>query len=209
MPDDHLPLSDRLRAAIEEPLDGSRKGFIPLSKLNDIVDRPSITQALRDALPAVSFDVAKEKTFRIWISHQRVFAILALLNRIQDIQLFIDDDVCDRALPLVKICEVGGKPELRPKLSQTTTLRCFQGWSPSLLDMFEDVQWTVLAPAFLGPELRFYSFDDKAILPWIENDQLTSATEGGFSSVYRVKIDPSHHSFDTSLDSNEVREYIG
>lgn len=215
LPEGHLTLSDRLRAAIQKPLDGSRSGFIPLSKLHDIINETSVSQELTEAAPGTPFNVVQDKSRLICNEFRRVFAILSLLDRIQDMEYFIEDNVCDTTLPLVKISSAEGKPNLRPKLSQTTVLSCLQEWSPSLLDMFEDMQWKVLAASFLGSdhgagsrELRFYSFDDKTVLPWMENNQHTSTIQGGFGKVFRVVIEPSHHNFNHPLSFNDVSENI-
>ncbi|KAK4229591.1 Serine/threonine-protein kinase par-4 [Podospora fimiseda] len=63
-------------------------------------------------------------------------------------------------------------------------------WTPSNIGSFLETQWKALIPVFSTVEPN-YSFGARVILPFTIVDSQRAAT-GGFSNVFKVKIEPGH-----------------
>jgi hypothetical protein len=129
----------------------------------------------------------------------RIFAILALLERILDIATLIEHEVCDAHLPLVR-CEGGSKGvvQLSHRNAPKEALECFKlcKWRSSDVEAFELWQWRLTVPFFdLDFDRRAIKHADLpplTVLPWSSEDK---KEEGGFAVVTRVKMDPACHGF--------------
>lgn len=202
-------MSHQLQTALCRSVGGDQRGFIPLDKLHSIISEDAVRRELSMSFIAASTRTRHEKAALICDKFRRVFAVLVQVGRVVSINLFIEEGVDDSTLPLVLVSGLVGGPKLRPKRKQQSSNRCFEGWPQPLIKVFEELQWMVLAPSFVvdtstaDSGLRLYSFDDRAILPWIEDDQ-TNMHSGGFGDVWRVKIHPEHHHFTDTLNSNLV-----
>lgn len=191
------------------------KGFIPLSNLLELVDESSVAEALRGCMPNLSDDKVRGHAQTICSkatvqsvptpSFRRIFAILVMIQQPREILTFINNNIADHDLPLVK-GRSGTKlsHDLRRKAQPQTTLFCLQHWSSFLVNSFDEYQWTMLSPFFSRGNkgtVRFYPLDDRTILPFIEDSSRDSSIgddedfQGGHGSVFRVKIHHSHHGF--------------
>lgn len=143
-------------------------------------------------------------------SYRKMFVILFLANEALRILDFVDHELSDQDLPLIKdTSNLSVDFELRRALDPQKTLppECFDPRKrPSYTNFafsFESHQWRTLAPFFAkAPERRvwLYSLDEQDILPWTEEEQRMGL--GGFSVVSRVQIHASHHNFDDPKASN-------
>jgi hypothetical protein len=187
-----------------------KPGFIPVDKLHEIVTKDQVRQELRLACPAAPISVIDENASIICQNFSRIFAILALVGKVEAIESFIKEGVNDRTLPFVKVLDVDSVETLRPKTSPHASIPCFQKWPQSLVNKFEDYQWKILPAHFLADcstpsqGLRFWSFDDKAVLPFLEDDYSTKVA-GGFGEVWKVQMHRAHHKFVEACSHNTCR----
>lgn len=206
-------LEQQLRGALCQHAHKESKGFLPLDKLNELVVEDSVAEALRECMPELSIDSAQRLGQTICPgsvrdplqpSFRRMFAILVMIEQPQEILIFVNNNITDHDLPLVKAWNgKTGRSELRPRTQAHKSLECISKWSSFLVDLFEGYQWTLLSPFFSRSNkgaVRFYPLDDQTILPFIEDSSRDANLEdddfqGGHGSVSRVKIHPSHFDF--------------
>ncbi|KAK8063652.1 hypothetical protein PG996_008304 [Apiospora saccharicola] len=198
-------------------------GFIPKKQLDDIITEESVYQELREHF-AHSFD---EATFREYAarvcrdenvilhdgrvklkSYKPVFALLVMFNKTSEILDILGEDVSDLDLPLVNIVEgnygrhrIGRRSRLH-KTHLPVHLWCFTKWSRVESESFLRYQWMMLAPFFRESkynDVQRYELHDSHILPWIDRDgDEYYEHQGGFGTVFPVRIHPEHHNFSDS-----------
>ncbi|KAM5355171.1 hypothetical protein ACJ41O_001817 [Fusarium nematophilum] len=207
-------LEQQLTSALCQHAHKESKGFLPLDKLHELVVEDSVAEALTACIPGLSLDAARihaqeicPRSMRdpLQPSFRRMFAILVMIQQPQEILTFVRHSIADHDLPLVKARNSHrGAHELRRKTQPHKTLECLQGWSPFLVNSFEEYQWTLLSPFFSRGNkgtVRFYPLDDQTILPFVEDSSRDASIEddedfqGGHGSISRVKIHPSHYDF--------------
>ncbi|KAF5722005.1 kinase-like (PK-like) [Fusarium mundagurra] len=207
-------LEQQLRGAICQHAHKESKGFLPLDKLNEIVIEDSVSVALRECIPHLSHDDAQFHATAICPrsqrnlrepSFRRIFAILTLIQQPQEVFAFMENNITDLDLPLVKVRgEHKGRYELRRKFQPNRPLEGLDKWSPFLIDSFEGCQWMMMSPFFSWENkraVRTYFLADQTILPFIEDSSRDVDMEddedfqGGHGSIFKVKIHPAHHNF--------------
>jgi hypothetical protein len=117
---------------------------------------------------------------------RKTFAVLVFIGCPEAIISFIQDDplqpdYLDRKLPLQL-------DKLAALLDDAVLAAQFYG-----------KQWEFLAPVFSTTSLP-RQFDKKTILPFLS---MEPKGEGGFGEIFKITIEPSHHSF-TQHDSHSV-----
>ncbi|SCV57495.1 uncharacterized protein FFB14_15171 [Fusarium fujikuroi] len=207
-------LEQQLRGAICQHAHKESKGFLPLDKLNEIVIEDSVSVALRECMPNLSHDDAQFHAKMICPrsqrnhrepSFRRIFAILTIIQQPQEVFAFMENNITDLDLPLVKVRgEHKGRYELRRKFQPNRPLEGLDKWSPFLIDSFEGCQWMMMSPFFSWENkraVRTYFLADQTILPFIEDSSRDVDMEddedfqGGHGSIFKVKIHPAHHNF--------------
>lgn len=138
-------------------------------------------------------------------SFRKIFTLLVLTYNLLDIQLFIDDNVADADLPLRKVPHEGSNTFQLARRGDVNRppqpLRCFDKWCPLAICIFEEWQWTMLAPFLdLGKQknARHFIFPDQILLPFTEDSRYgadATAIQGGFGTIFKVNIHPEHHNF--------------
>ncbi|KAF5716645.1 serine threonine kinase, partial [Fusarium globosum] len=126
---------------------------------------------------------------------KKIFAILALINRIELIETFRYATFIDEDLPLAKNIEESGLRSRWPEDQRTVLL------TRSLRDIkairdFNLKQWCVNIPFFERGVDQIYGdlvFDSDTIMPWESAGH--SIVSGGYGFVQKVKIHKDHHSF--------------
>lgn len=186
--------------------------FFPRGLVEGLITTEVVVEALKDRKGELEFmrpepisDAEIEKIAEDVCSssrsYRKMFAILILLEREWEIVSFIKDDLCDSDLPLSAV-PVGGQGllvKLRRKSDLTTDLSCLRRWGPKVHENFDKEQWAMVAPFFARAKSNragFYELSSKDILPWVEVN--SSLHQGGYSSISRVIIHPSHHNFEKS-----------
>lgn len=146
-------------------------------------------------------------------TYLKIFALLVLFERGQEIDNFVKDEVSDQSLPLLRRRGYNiprGIVDLCHKDTPGQALNCFLKWKQAERESFLSAQWELLVPYFDLDEKfrsRHYTLHDRTILPWCkrENGEDSSSSsqqsrnEGGFAYVMRIKIDPFSHGFHNIL----------
>lgn len=131
--------------------------------------------------------------------YRKIFAILLLIDQVDQIQSFIEAGICDEDLPLVHHhdrCKNTSELACRPLAGKQNTgqqrRRNLQEWRPSAAERFCKKQRWVCA-ALLPDGLRHQIFADGETLPWTsKQDVIPNAVH---RKVYKVKVHARHHAF--------------
>jgi hypothetical protein len=205
-------LQDQLMALVCKTSD-KRPGFIPRGFLEQILTPKTVLDALRERSrirqrPSVTEDNLQQYVSKICPGNSindaqprfyKIFAILILIDREDDIFDFLEMGPCDADLPL-KVVPVLGSAfgDLRRSNEPDFKLPSFKNWRSNALEHFDQRQWSVVSP-FLAKsktgQVRFYQLDAKDILPWTAKDK-DQRRKGGYSEVQKVRIHKNHHNFE-------------
>lgn len=212
-----IPLQNRLLGILRKiPGHEEKKGFFPENDLMALMSEEYVKQELEtcfeDWAPHKVEDLAREICHQPFSPHRartgfkRIFAILVLCEKPNDIVRFIEENVSDADLPLNKSAPPEGLPNFYHLIrkDQNSTLKSFRKWSYSAIWRFEEWQWTTIAPFFqLGSqrEVRHLQLQDQAALPFTQDSRFVLDEpayqklefEGGYSNVFKVDIHPDHH----------------
>jgi hypothetical protein len=197
----------RIRNELENLRDPSdpRKRLISPDKLGyytrqvcEVSDRTTSTHSSVSLSQPSSSRPASKPPRKRRTTRLKIFAILALLDRIDAIVDFIALDIHDQDLPFVlgEGTSPGSVRLYQNAQSGGKAIPLFdRKWRPSDLESFHINQWKFLAPYFrLSVErddpILNYVLEKEIILPFIEED---SWKRGGFGQVSRVKIHHAHH----------------
>lgn len=136
------------------------------------------------------------------LNYQRIFTILLFIGRTNRIWSFVKRKVSDVDLPLVVVGRKdNGTLALQRHKGIQVPLGCLK--DQRVIEEFEKTQWRVLAPVLGDIEgeklLASAEWKDHVILPFERWEHM--GRQGGFGSVYRVKIHPDHHNFAVSQAS--------
>ncbi|KAK0717734.1 kinase-like domain-containing protein [Lasiosphaeria miniovina] len=224
-----------LRNAREVPFNETvTKYFIPLSTLKSILSY----DAIKAVLPAIT-DESRVPTNTLGTlanrilsltqegssglpSFYNVFAVLVLIGKAETIVDFMDEEISDDKLPLMKL-DTGPKGPYRLGLSPDgTPVHLFVQWVDRLVENFEDRQWETQAPYFSietqnDSEVPHYELSIRIPLPFhiikeadgntnkiklggganqadLISGESREAMSGGYGVVKKVTINPQHHS---------------
>ncbi len=161
------------------------KPFLPRDKLQQLVVEDSVREELSACFPDQPADRILEYARMICAkteapstsrpSYIRVFAVLVMVQKPNEILTFLLNSITDHDLPLAKCRSQHGSSVLyglRRRSESDKPLECLQQWSPFLVNAFHEYQWTVLSPCFSknsGDGVRHYRLEDNSILPFIED----------------------------------------
>ncbi|KAL7935691.1 kinase-like domain-containing protein [Trichoderma chlorosporum] len=191
-------VTDRLRAAyVPDSHDDNNKKFIPRQQLEEICDKQSVKTALIAAFPQKDITFYEKLSSAICHRCRKIFAILALMNRIGLIEAFLEHPFCDNDLPLRSTAHFDVLRSDTEGLDPFSNLP--DGYdSYEIFETFIDKQWHVLIPCFNAPTVantpfNVYDLPENTILP-IENTSIKQYP-GGFGIVKKVKIHKEHNDF--------------
>lgn len=210
-------LGDELRDAYCDTEGKQRSEFLPIDALDRIVTEDRVREEIEkfSKLPNDGLDrqvqhVLGASTFPgQTTSRKKIFAILALIDKLEAIWDFVSEGIYDFHLPFEK--EKASSPDISRKSrlelsrksdsgsSTRVPIRAFHGWSGAEVTIFERTQWDVHIPIFFlntkkDPKVRHYPLQESVVLPFIEDDEVKQGGKmGGFADVWRVKFHPSHH----------------
>ncbi|KAG6365568.1 hypothetical protein INS49_007179 [Diaporthe citri] len=174
-------LGDELREAYCDTESKQRSDFLPIDALDRIVtedrvkeeigklsgcSRKNLNHDVQQVLGAAS-TIPGQTT-----SRKKIFAILALIDKLDAIWDFVTEGIYDVHLPFEK--EKAQSPGGHEK-------------------------WNVHIPIFFlntkkDPKVRHYPLQESVVLPFIEDDEVKQGGKmGGFADVWRIKFHPSHH----------------
>jgi ankyrin repeat protein len=118
-------------------------------------------------------------------SYIKIFALLLLLDRGNQIGEFVKEKLSDQSLPIRGLQSAPPEP--------------FTSWEDVEITRFGDWQWEFLTPYFeLGQDHqpKHFILDDKTILPWCETSKYLGFERG---DIFRVKIHQSSRGFQEVL----------
>lgn len=210
-------LGDELRNAYCDTEGKQPSEFLPIDALDRIVTEERVREEIAkfseisdDELDRhVQHVLGASATPGQTTSRKKIFAILALIDKLEAIWDFVAEGIYDAHLPFEKGRAQSpdgsrkGRLELLRKSdtgdSTRVPIRAFHGWRGAEVTIFERTQWDVHVPIFFlntkkDPRVRHYPLQESVVLPFIEDDEAKqSAKMGGFADVWRIKFHPSHH----------------
>lgn len=182
------------------------KGFFPNSTFTTLIDETVVGRELRRSydlrrLGSANIDRLAE-TICGDISYKKIFALLVLVDKLPHIGDFIRENVSDSTLPLCKVPRPGSNLfGLARRQTPSEPLNCFSSWGSISIRIFEEWQWTTLAPTFekgQRGDVKHIVLGHQHPLPFTEDSRLDSDVriqQGGHSTVFKVEIHPDHHDF--------------
>lgn len=212
-----VSLGDELRESLRETEGKQRSEFLPIDALDRIVTEERVREEIgkfsessRDELDRqVQHVLGPSTILGQTTSRKKIFAILALIDKLESIWDFVTEGIYDVHLPFEKkkAQSPDGTRKGRLDLSRKSgtdgstqiPIRAFHEWKGSEVTSFERTQWNVHIPIFFlntkkDPKVRHYPLQESIILPFIEDDEVKQGGKmGGFADVWRVKVHPSHH----------------
>lgn len=205
-------LADRIRDATKYApgISDSAKCFLPFGELQRLCDYANVLQELQDCFRGRE-DEHKyadyvcgihEGQCRMDRSARKIFAILVLIGKLDYIPRFFRAQLCDKDLPFSwPNAQQSGDGVLQPRLRNDVKLPqdrvpCFKPKDKNSMVLFHREQFQFLAPFVTKSdkdEVIEYQLHAETIMPYIEYQVIPR--DSSFSTVYKVKIHPDHHSF--------------
>lgn len=123
----------------------------------------------------------------------KIYALLTLMERAEQIVEFIEEGLRDQDLPL--------RFDNKDFFCNGEVVNCFQNWRLFEKAYFEKQQWGFVTPFFqLGPDHspKHYELDVRTVIPWVHDGTdsalgIPGRSYGGFGDVSRIIIDPDSH----------------
>jgi hypothetical protein len=174
-----------------------REKFVPLDKLQLLIDKHNVVEILREE--GFEEPIAKDIAVQVCSSNKRLFAILVLLKKPQEIQSFLKEGISDDDLPLWR--PMKDKEYLLQKKNDEIEepVQSIKNWTLGQREKFDTHQRLLTAPYF--KYLEHNNFEDR-ILPFIVDDKIPEVKEGAYSKVFARRIHPAHHSLPLKVDKN-------
>jgi hypothetical protein len=201
--DGAIDLQSRLAAARVSNFNGQK--FIPIDQIEALMTEENVQQELSKHKRKLSEDMEKEILHAVCTrssmskptkdtsikapnsSRRRIFAILVLLDKAEEIARFMRADIADSDLPFAKV----GSSQLARRGRQL--LSGFDDWTPETTDSLLHYQTEVTVPYFsISPKASHYSLENSIILPF-ESKEVIS--RGSYGEVFKVEIHPAYHEF--------------
>ena len=207
----HPSLSTRLQSAMHRENGSISRVFLPAGRLHELITQESTRAELERSFPDHDKLLVEEWTVVIFqappSSRIVIFAILVLIGKTDCIVPFLADDVTDELLPItIHEGEVSskasstGETTVNHAAASSALEACFGTWPSDAVQMFEAVQWSVLAPVLKSPstmrDIVDSVFDAKTIMPF--TNSYPEVRIGGFGEVFKIKIHLDHHNFTSS-----------
>ncbi|KAI8166087.1 kinase-like protein [Colletotrichum sp. SAR 10_70] len=209
-------LGTRLRAqAIVHPHE-EMGSFVPIEALKSLITQEAVVEELKRATGDETINDASLENIAEYVCRKhrlegseekyttglKLFAILLLIEKPETITNFIAEGLRDKDLPF-KLERKGGGFQLLRKSAPFDKIKAFNGWKHIEIETFERNQWSLLSPIFTKADkankVLNYPLEPKILLPFVESEErsLSNPQLGGYGTVFKVRIHPSHHSFDT------------
>jgi len=163
------------------------KHFLPEDCLRDLVNVSSIKAELSATQGWFNFPVAwnSQLPTRVYDKAQKVFAILALISKVEMMKDLDQEGLTDDSLPLDR-----KKPNILVSRSTGKEFKTFARYS-GCDRLFTDYQWQVLAPV-LDLSGRDILLDKNCALPIVIAEDVP-VKKGGGSSIFTGIIHKAHY----------------
>jgi hypothetical protein len=206
-------------------------GFFPRDQLDQMVNEECVLKELRTVFGGTVDDLiirqyaqkicsippTPDSSKNRWPPFfKRIFVTLVLTETLKAIPKFLDENITDQDLPLVRVRRTGKSSHLfylarreRPDVP----LQCLADWNSATVRTFEEWQWTTLAPFFARGERKnilHYPLQDQVILPFVStiqkglDEQDWTNIESSGNQVVKTDIHPEHHNFHHSQVSHPL-----
>ncbi|KPM37031.1 hypothetical protein AK830_g9515 [Neonectria ditissima] len=209
-------LGKTIRDAFQHRWKKDRKPFLPIDKLDEIVNHELVSQELLrlGVIPPTDADRLNRVTCQIvdtkegskhLTSRRKLFTILALINKVSTIMDFIDKDIYDNNLPFIE--KENGEWEGQDEHGKEKPIDVFRNWRMHERESFFINQWKVHVPIFSlstneSLKVEHFKLAEGTTLPWIEEPQPLG--RGGFGVVEKVKIHPQHLTSNSTTQAKDV-----
>ncbi|KID97289.1 protein kinase domain-containing protein, partial [Metarhizium majus ARSEF 297] len=218
------PFSEQLWQKLTPCAYDPGKYFLPATSLDEVVQREPVEhmlkglqsdshgehsrsedmQAHNNAFPADSVALIMQYVFAARsVERQesrkparKIFAILALMDKVSSLIDFMNAGIYDEHLPLIRDDEEGATFDLVPMIDdKKTSPTCLKRGLQKCIRDFDNYQWYMLPPSFMmkDEQASFYEIEDRAIFPWLAYGPPISAPGG--SVVRKVQIHLAYHNF--------------
>ncbi|KAL8404454.1 hypothetical protein RB594_009344 [Gaeumannomyces avenae] len=205
------------------PMGDEMVKYLPRASLFELVTEPSVAAVLHSegmsqeesvslakqiCIPSTVILDEKKKGHNRKSTRRKLFATLIMMAKVTAIGRFIDQGIFDAHLPLHKSPD-GDFLSLLARPNER--IDCCKDWSVNETELFDVLQWRFLSPFFADLEhvegektkVMHYVLQPKIVPPLefihtkVLDPDAESETEwnGGFSAVFRVRFEPSHHNF--------------
>lgn len=189
--------------------------WLPVDKLLEIINEEDVHQALSEACKdrGLAEPILREYAAKVCgrlsytdragqptssLGSRSMFAILVMIDKVDEIMCFIDHGFTDENLPLVPYGE--NDFPVYPGGLNPGEVQCFdlgKTWNRLQWRAFLSYQSTMRSPFFelrqSEKRLPHYELDRSTVLPFINDYGTQETTHGGFSMVRRIQIHSAHH----------------
>ncbi|KAL8342050.1 hypothetical protein RB601_005201 [Gaeumannomyces tritici] len=225
-------LRDKMVTTSLMPMGDEMVKYLPRASLVELVTESSVAAVLQSE--GMSQEESESLAKKIFIpstvildggkkgrdqksTRRKLFATLVMMSKVTAIGCFIDQGIFDTHLPLHKspsgdFLSLSARPNER--------IDCCKDWSVNEAELFDLHQWRFLSPFFADrervkgekPKVVHYVLQPKIVPPleFIRPEVLDPDAEsesegnGGFSTVFRVRFEPSHHNFGPESERNNL-----
>lgn len=192
-----LQLVKRLKDAEIYCPEESLNSIIPLCAQKEIITVEAILDIISSNDAERQSPTVVKYAERIRQDARQLFAILLRIKKEKDIRSFIDEGIRDTDLPFQRRKREDGQYDLYRK-SDGETILTSRKWESRHIDTFAKKQYLIVCPFF--KPMEHHDLDDRTVLPFVyeslsDNTESAMENEGGYSTVFRVKVHNSHHSF--------------
>ncbi|KAI6762445.1 hypothetical protein HG530_008425 [Fusarium avenaceum] len=189
-------------------IDGEDDKFLTKKLLQHILTRRRIKAELRKPSYCLNDHEVDAYTDKIHPQSEgsssevylKIFALLVLVKRSDEISNFINEKFCDHILP-IEVKQRKVYFQSRPD----TSVPYFENWDDVDIENFEMNQWKVNTPYFSSTKEEFLTevrLPKRARRPWRKTpsdgnrpDMETRDNSGAYAKVTRIDIHPTAHSF--------------
>ncbi|KAK8123116.1 kinase-like protein [Apiospora sp. TS-2023a] len=196
--------NELLRALQGSHFHGNDTQFLPRDVVFDKVDNKRVAKLLyqtfddnQDSIRQRLDDICSNDHNT---SRRMIFATLIIMGRIERIDDFILNDICDIDLPLRHVKDVNKGQSFSLRQDNSSVRSCFDHWERrEFLQFFDYYQFYVVAPYFDigGRRVCFYKMESNIRLPFLK---WVPQRAGGEGMVSKVQIHRAHHSYPRSQD---------
>jgi len=185
-----------------------KRSFIPPGVLEALFSREYVERRLKVLWPGEPHAVKRDadiihRSFRGQKSWRKIYAILTVLDKGDEIFEWLKFQVSDQNLPIY----LSGSNHPDRAIQHLT-----QDWTVRAKKDFNNDQWAINVPTFFRQphgDIPHYEFDPDVILPFVaprdgEGGQHPEMS-GGYGIVQCIEIPPCCHNFNMLLDNQGVR----
>jgi len=211
-----------VQARVEWP-NGEDKYFVPIDEFERIVTVDTILAELERCHFELSHndeDSMRKFAETIFRTRPKLFTILAYIGHPLSIRDFLKEGIHDEHLPFLRhsTCSKNGIFRLFSERGNSDeAFKCTESWDRRSVELLFREQWMFLAPVFKrsldtddAPIIEHKVLKPNCALPFVKDmEHSEKRHEGGFSTVWEVKIHPAHHNLFLGTKSKVDHFYIG